>query len=130
MTSTSAFHLQVQVPSEQCIVNSILEYLTYRRIPHAHVRNTGNVYFRNGKVGFGRNKHTQHGVADVIGVYKGRALAIEVKRPGGRLSDFQRDWLFRWESDGGGMFAVVYSVDDVVKMLEKIDGRIHLDTQK
>jgi hypothetical protein len=109
--------------SEQQILNSILEYLTLRRIPHAHVRNTGALICRNGRTFFATNKHRQPGVSDILACYKGRALAIEVKAPGGRLSEDQRDWLFRWEANGGGAFAVVYSADEVEKLLQKIDGR-------
>jgi hypothetical protein len=57
------------------------------------------------------------GISDILGIYKGRMLAIEVKRPGGRVSQEQRAFLERVNEEGGVGF-VAYSVDDVVERLE------------
>jgi penicillin-binding protein-related factor A (putative recombinase) len=57
------------------------------------------------------------GISDILGVYEGRFLAIEVKRPGGRVSSEQRAFIERVNEEGGVGF-VAYSVDDVVKRLE------------
>jgi len=57
------------------------------------------------------------GISDILGVYKGRFLAIEVKRPGGRVSPEQRAFIERINDEGGIGF-VAYSVDDVVDKLD------------
>jgi hypothetical protein len=57
------------------------------------------------------------GISDILGIYQGRFLAIEVKRPGGRVSREQREFLNRVNAEGGLGF-VAYSVDDVVERLQ------------
>ena len=62
------------------------------------------------------------GIADIIGIYKGKYLAIEIKGEGGRISDKQKAFIDRVNTEGGlGFFA--WSVDDVVKNLG-IEGRV------
>lgn len=56
------------------------------------------------------------GVADILGCYKGRLLAIEVKAPKGRLSEHQVRFLER-VSQEGGIAIVAYSVDAVIGQL-------------
>ena len=56
------------------------------------------------------------GVPDVIGVWKGRLLGIEVKRPGGKLSPAQVAFIDRINAEGGLAF-VAFSVDDVMREL-------------
>jgi penicillin-binding protein-related factor A (putative recombinase) len=56
------------------------------------------------------------GVADIIGIYRGKPMAIEVKKPGGRLSDDQAKFLKRWAEEGG-IAIVAYSVDAVIGQL-------------
>ena len=62
------------------------------------------------------------GIADIIGIYKGRYLAIEIKGQGGRISPRQQEFIDRVNAEGGlGFFA--WSVDDVVAQLG-IEGRV------
>lgn len=56
------------------------------------------------------------GISDILGVYKGRMLAIEVKRPGGRVSPEQIKFIKQVNEEGGIGF-VAYSVDEVVERL-------------
>jgi hypothetical protein len=56
------------------------------------------------------------GISDILGIYKGQFLAIEVKRPGGRMSPDQEKFIDRVNQEGGIGF-VAYSVDDVVERL-------------
>lgn len=41
------------------------------------------------------------GCADILGVWHGRALAVEVKVPGKNLRKNQLDWKVKWEECGG-----------------------------
>ena len=41
------------------------------------------------------------GVADLIGVFDGKPVAIEIKGPNGRLSPAQEKFLRRWKQAGG-----------------------------
>ena len=57
------------------------------------------------------------GVSDIIGIYNGRFLAIEVKRPGAKLANAQADFIAKVSANGGIAF-VARSVDDVIARLE------------
>lgn len=56
------------------------------------------------------------GVADILGVFDGKLLAIEIKKPGGRPSPDQVKFVDRINSEGGVAF-VAYSVEDVIEQL-------------
>lgn len=107
---------------EQDIVRSILDYLRYRGIPHAHVRNTGAIIQRGGKTFFARNRNPQIGVADIIGAYKGTPIAIEVKSPVGKVSPDQESWLSTWSNKGGGAYCIARSVEHVEQFLQSLGG--------
>jgi len=57
------------------------------------------------------------GISDILGCYQGKLLAIEVKKPGGRVSPDQTRFIERVNAEGGIAF-VAWSVDDVVERLE------------
>jgi hypothetical protein len=59
------------------------------------------------------------GIADIVGIYKGKPLAIEVKKPGGDLSICQFHWLNRFEKSGG-ITIVACSVEEVQKALSEV----------
>ncbi len=54
------------------------------------------------------------GKSDIMGIYKGRFLAIEVKRKSGRLSPDQEYFLEKVRSEGGLAF-VATSIDDLIE---------------
>ena len=56
------------------------------------------------------------GVSDIIGIYNGRFLAIEIKKPGGKLTPMQAAFIMKVIAAGGiGLMAT--SVDDVIARL-------------
>lgn len=57
------------------------------------------------------------GISDILGIYHGRPLAIEIKRPGGIVTPAQMKFLQEVNKEGGIAF-VAYSVDDVIRGLE------------
>jgi hypothetical protein len=63
---------------------------------------------------------TARGVSDLLVCYQGRFIAIEVKRPGGRVSPEQERFLERVRA-AGGIGLVAYGVDDVIDGLEVRD---------
>lgn len=56
------------------------------------------------------------GGADLIGIYKGRFVAIEVKRPGKKTTEEQESFLEAIRRNGG-IAGVCYSPEDVKKLL-------------
>jgi len=60
------------------------------------------------------------GVADIIGIWKERPLAIEVKSGKGRLSLEQKSFLSAWGA-AGGIGIAAWSVEDVQNVLKPKD---------
>lgn len=63
---------------------------------------------------------SEKGVADIIGSYNGRFLAIEVKVPGRRLTAHQAAFLDRYSRDGAICFMAT-CVEDVIDRLDVRD---------
>lgn len=57
------------------------------------------------------------GSSDIIGIYKGKFLAIEVKTPTGRVTAEQSVFLATVKAHGG-LAGVCRSLDDALKLLE------------
>lgn len=69
-----------------------------------------------------RSRFLRNGVSDILGVWKGRLLAIEVKAPKGKTSPEQEEFL-RLVNDRGGIGFVARSVEDVEIQLSPHAGR-------
>jgi hypothetical protein len=63
------------------------------------------------------NKYHMIGVSDILGVYDGKFLAIEVKTQSGVVSNEQRSFINQINREGGIAF-VARSLDDVVTHLK------------
>jgi hypothetical protein len=59
----------------------------------------------------------RRGLPDLLGCYRGRALAWEVKRPGMRATPLQAAELRRW-GEAGAVAATVHSADEARLLLE------------
>ena len=109
-------------PSESEIQRAIMQLL------HKHPKVT-KVWRQNSGVArkqYGDKVHhvrfnTAHGMSDIMAIMKGsgRVMALEVKSAKGRIAPHQEDFLSSIRA-GGGIGAVVRSVDDVVKLLEGV----------
>lgn len=64
----------------------------------------------------------QAGLPDIIAVYRGHALGLEVKVSGreGTLTDLQRETLNKMK-EGGAITAVVTTVQQVDRIMDRID---------
>lgn len=70
------------------------------------------------KLGMGRGK----GVADLIGIWRGWPLAIEVKTPTGVVTPEQTLWLSAWERHGGKAF-IFRSLADAQRELNEVKNK-------
>ncbi len=79
-------------------------------------RNNTGVYFdkRNVPIRYGLCV----GSSDLIGLYQGRFLALEVKRPGGKLSPDQERFL-ALVTKLGGVAAVVHSAEEALACISR-----------
>ena len=99
---------------ESEIQRAILEYLAYNKIM-AWRNNVGTMAGEyKGRKWFVR--FGLPGISDIIGIYKGRFLAIEVKSAKGIVSLVQQAFIDSINKNGGLAF-VAKSLDDVKKNL-------------
>ena len=106
-------------PSEAQVLAAVLEYL--QRHPQvvwvARMNSGAGMMVRKGKIGqFMRFGFT--GCPDIHGMLTGgRALYVECKRPSGKLTPEQDEFLQRAREHGGCAF-VARSVDDCIRELK------------
>ena len=108
-----------KVPNENSITNAILTYLNCQPNTFAWRNNTTGIYDSRKKCYRARTgKYNIKGVADILGITNdGRFIAIEVKRPGGRASREQQNYLSRIKALGG-IAGIAKSVLEAKELLE------------
>lgn len=115
----------MKAATETALVAAILQFLKLRRIMAWRVHTQGT-YDPVRKVR--RTFHGRKGVADIAGVLChrdddgraiGRALFIEVKLPGGKLSEEQRQFIDEANANGAVAF-VARSLADVELFLSQV----------
>lgn len=62
--------------------------------------------------------YQERGTPDILGSWRGRVFALEVKRPGGRVAPIQERRLREWAA-AGAVSAVVCSLEDCRAVLER-----------
>ncbi len=97
--------------SESQIKRLICDWLNTQPECFFWVQSAGRIPGRRGKSPYQRN-----GIPDILGVWRKRPLAIEVKRPDGRVSQAQSEFLQEFTTKGGIGF-VAQSLDDVIHHL-------------
>ena len=101
--------------TENEVLQSICEYLWYNKILFWRNNNTPTYDVTNKR--FRRMpKWSRKGVPDIIGSYKNRLLAIEVKKIGSYPTKEQKELINEINASGGIAF-VARSIDDVKKHL-------------
>lgn len=101
---------------EKVIENSILSYLKREGVFVFKVESQGTYDQKKGIYRLKKSQHRMRGVADIVGIFKGIPLYIEVKSAKGRLSEHQKAFLDRVNQEGGIAF-VARSVDEVRERL-------------
>lgn len=91
--------------SEKTIENRIKRYLD--SIGAWHIKTHGNIF-------------SKVGTPDIIACVNGHFVAIEVKRPGGVISELQKYHIKAIQKSGGIAF-VAYSLEETKQHLEKLN---------
>ena len=91
---------------ERSIQSEILLALGAKPSIYVERRNAGSFRGAGGMVRAGIA-----GVADILVIYDGRAIALEVKTMTGRLRPAQRVWRQAWEAAGGEYYIVRSAAD-------------------
>jgi penicillin-binding protein-related factor A (putative recombinase) len=102
---------------ENLIKNQVCSWLALKHGFFFQVDSVGIFDFKKRSFRSNRSPWRMRGVADIIGIWKGKPLAIEVKSATGRLSPFQKEFLEKWEL-AGGISIVARCIEDVEKALK------------
>jgi penicillin-binding protein-related factor A (putative recombinase) len=90
--------------SEKEIEREILDWLN--REPHcfAYKVNTVGVWDEKAQAHRSLGKFVLKGTSDILGIWRGKPMAIEVKTPSGKLSPEQRAFIAKYSEMGGVAF--------------------------
>ena len=100
----------MKASNESALVTACLQLLHLRGI-FAWRQNNVGIYDPTRKV-YRKSKTAMPGVSDLLGIYKGRFLAIECKVGSNKLSPEQNRFLCQ-VIEHGGIAMVVYSIKDL-----------------
>ena len=98
---------------ERDIQKAILDFLTLKGIFH-YKQNTVGIKKPNGNY----IPSPSVGAPDIVAVIGGKYIGIEVKRPGGKMSEHQKGFRVALEKAGG----VYWCVDSLRAAVEKVEG--------
>ena len=82
------------------------------------IRNSG-MWDPVGKFYRAPSRGMHRGVADIIGVWNGQGLAVEIKTKRGVMSEQQKHWHERWMAKGG-LSVVIRSLDEIVDFVKSL----------
>lgn len=97
---------------ESDILNSICEYLSYKKDLMFWRQNTSSIF--NAKYGTYRAmpKYSMNGIPDIIVIKDGFFVGLEVKRNKGKQSEAQKEFE-KICKENGGEYWIVRNIDDV-----------------
>lgn len=101
-------------PLEKDIEKSILQYLEF--LPECFAwKNVSGGFFNTKTKTFRKqtNKYAINGTSDILGIYRGRMLAIEVKRPSNKLRNKDQDTFISMVNSHGGIAFYAGSIEEV-----------------
>lgn len=121
MQQTNIFN---EKPLEAQVQKACLEFLAWKQIFHWRNNSGGVVADYTNKQGQTKSRFMRYGhsgSSDIIAIYPGgRMWLIEVKRPGGALSDNQISFLAH-ARQRGAIVTIAESVDDLTRALASPD---------
>lgn len=100
------------ISTEKETQKAILQYLDIRGIFHYRQNSGAFKAAHGGFIRFGAK-----GAPDIVCVFKGQYIGIEVKDVKGKLNDNQKEFQKKLE-EAGGEYLVARDVDDIVKYFE------------
>lgn len=105
--------------TESNLKHRICDYLALRKDCFFWIESNTGIYDPVTKCYRRKNSPYEiNGKADILGIFRGRPLAIEVKVKPNKLSDNQKLFLEKF-SNYGGIVIVAYSVNDVIQAIER-----------
>lgn len=105
---------------EKDIKNQMMEWFGYQKGAFVWVQNQGSYYEGEGKSRHGFKATSIGGVSDILGIWQGYPLAVEVKRPKMKPTDLQIQFLTQFAA-AGGIAIVAHSLDELQVALTKAE---------
>lgn len=72
-----------------------------------------------------QGKYSMTGISDILGCFYGHFIALEVKRPGQKMTKLQ-SWFQKTVREQGGTAETVCSVEETKEVLENVRTRLRL----
>ena len=101
---------------ETNIKDAIFDYLKRKKIFCWNINNSPP-YSVQKRTYLRPYRHSRNGISDICGIFKRRALFIEVKTSSGKIADDQREFKSDVEREGG-IHIFARSIDDVMEVLD------------
>ena len=120
MRPVQSLKSKLKHPSEKEIENAIIE--TLNLIPKCKVwkNQSAGIFDPQKKVFRKLTKYQIRGVSDILGIYRGKMLCLEVKSKTGKLTPEQKLFLLDMEVLGA-ITACVRSVSEALDLIAKVD---------
>ncbi len=110
--------------TEQEIKNSILQFISFNpRCGFAWAQYNGAIFDKQLGIYRKPSRFYRKGVSDILGIWAGKMLVLEVKKPGGKVSPEQASFIEDAKRHGA-IAAIVYSLEDAINVL-----RPHMGTR-
>ena len=115
---------------EKIIENAVLQFINLRPGWYAFkVQSTGlwdptkKVYRKS------NNRWHAKGVSDILAIYKGLFVALEIKTKTGRLSDNQKEFI-KTIQDHEGVASVIRSIEDANTLLSQVEESVRREDNR
>lgn len=106
--------------TEKQIQDLMIDYLRLQHKTYVWRQNAGSMFVDSPTGRHGFRASSAKGISDIIGVWHGIPLAIEVKRPGNKPTELQWEFLKRFQ-EAGGLSIVAYSLNGLKNALKTVE---------
>lgn len=104
-------------PTERDIQNVIIEWINTHMHAMAWPNHSVGLFDPVKRVYRTPAKNFRKGVADILGIWQGLPLAIEVKKPKGKATEEQLKFLADFR-DRGGMGFIAHSLEEAISLIQ------------
>lgn len=104
---------------EKDIQKLILDWLQMQKKTYVWRQNSGAMYAESKTGRHGFKTASVKGVSDIIGIWQGMPIAIEVKRPGEKPTENQQEFMENF-ARAGGISICAHSLEEVKRSLKQV----------
>lgn len=104
---------------EKDIQDQILQWFSYQKNVFVWRQNAGSMFVDGPTGRHGFRSASVRGISDILGIWNGYPIAVEVKQPKKKPTELQRGFLKDF-ARAGGIALVVHSLEELQNSLAKI----------